>query len=295
MKMQNKMINKYFSLPGNLVGRITSNSKLKFGKLEEMMLKAYVPGLEMLLSPKKADLTIHHKESGKKSLEYSGDSITIQGKWKGRVSMDLYHLLYSATRLKLINKGLYAIHASCFDNGGLILIVGHSGSGKSRITLKLLEQKRAKVLSGNKTVVSFDEENLYASAGTKVMTTKTRDLPKGNTAESVSYGDRSAFILEDDKYAPKGKVKGVVLVRLNDGRNGWEGLNPTSALHILYPLFLDTVNADTIVGEEAVYDGNIASKDKRKLTKNLKKTLIHIPVYSGVGSLTYLTRKVKSL
>jgi hypothetical protein len=140
-----------------------------------------------------------------------------------------------------------------------------------------------KVFSGNKTVVSFKGGRLTARAGTRTM-----------SARSKSGWQR--FLLDNQQYSSKDKVEieKIVIVRLNDGVREFRRLEQGSAMHTLYPYFLDVVNADTIA-EEKVFVGTPPKGAQERLVASLKKTLKKVPVYDIAGSKSFVTQQIAKL
>jgi len=81
---------------------------------------------------------------------------------------------------------------------------------------------------------------------------------------------------------------------LNDGVQDWRELQPTSALHTLYPYFLDTVNADIVIGKD-VFNGSVSQETKKYLAGRLGKAVERVPVYSAAGSLSFIVEKIAGM
>lgn len=298
------MLDTSFLLPGNLSARLTSDVKeLVLEPHARMLFRAYVPGLEVsnavIASP---DFTIRHKESDARKLVRGSQTTTIFDAWNGQVPFDIYHILYGLTRLELLKKGLYPVHSVCVrGKSGNVLIVGHSGSGKSTTALELVQSAGMTMVSGNKTVIKFSEEHrMQVVAGTPTMTIRESDRKRYSTVigENVSYYNRLAFELKPEQYTtPTNEdLVAVVVVLLNDGIQDCSRVSPDSAAHKLYPYYLDAVNADTLVcGNTAVLDGTPTHEAKVRLATGLGKALQHTPVYSVVGSLAYVSRTISNL
>jgi hypothetical protein len=124
-----------------------------------LLLGAYLPGVELAdLSEKreKGLVTIAMQQSSKPrlSLSKNGKSYTFFTPSTGDALMDLIFLTYGIARQKWLKLGLYCVHAACLENQQkqLSLIVGHSGVGKTAVTLSALA-RGYKVFSGNRTLV----------------------------------------------------------------------------------------------------------------------------------------------
>jgi hypothetical protein len=180
------------------------------------------------------------------------------------------------------------------------LIVGHSGVGKTAISLNLVRTRGKKLFSGNKTLVAVAADgSLQALAGTPTMTARTKDTARHSADAATSgYQDRSAFLLEEGMYAASGPVplRAIVLARLNDGAADFFQLSPTSALHKLFPFFMDAVNADTVLcGGKEVFGGDPSSDTRARLSATLADVLTTIPVYSVAGSMPFVTEHLAAL
>jgi len=278
-----------FSINNNFFGKVVSDKKLRFGNKERLLLEAYVPGIKVISDIKKYDLIIKHKESNTQKLIVNPGNIEIYGNWKGNITLDLYHLIYGISRKHYFENNLYSVHSVAVGTtNNISLIVGHSGSGKTTLLLELLNQK-LKAISGNKTIVSIDNNKMCAISGTKTITT----LISTNLNTAIKYADRTVFQLKKDQYLNSGEIKSIFVININN-YNHIEKLSKPSALHRLYPYFLDTVNADTIYGDNLI-DGVVDSKTKQTLIKKLKETLSKTQVYVISGSLDFITKKITEL
>jgi len=267
-----------FKLPLGISATLKSDTPLPYTDKEEIIFQAYIPGIERAT---RGSGTIHiaYQHAKKESVHRRGKTLTVKGTLQ-TVENDIHHLLYSALRHELLKKEAYSVHAACVDVKGLILLVGHSGSGKTTIALELAKHGH-NIFSGNKTVVTKGK----AITGTRAMTIKTAPQ-QGN---AITYGTRSAFLLPS--YAKSGPIKAVYLVRLNDGHDREERIGSMSALHTLYPFFLDTVNADTIIGE-SLYSNEVTQKQKTTLVKMLRTMLKKTPVRTVTGSLPFVVGRI---
>lgn len=274
----------YLSLPNKLNAEISSDSNLNIDKSVALLINAYIPGAKFLKAkPKKIDIKITHTESTARKMHRTGNHVRIYDNWSGKLPLDIYHLLYSVLRVNLIREGFYSVHSSCVGKKSYCLIVGHSGHGKTSVTLGLVNNGM-KMLSNNKTIVSFGKD-LTVVAGTTSVTVK------GKSANGIAYGDRSVFVLDKNKYAyPNVKISSIFVVMINDKEKEFKKLEPTNALHVLYPYFLDAVNSDTIICND-VFVGNVLNAEE-KLVKLLSQTLEKIPAYSISGTSKFIIKNI---
>ena len=279
----------HFTLPHGFRGGIISDSEFSVGERENLLLNAYVPGYSQ--SSGYVTPSIRHCESANNWFT-SDDNLAIwHGIWNHHIPLDAIHLLAGITRKQYLTSGFFVAHAACVGLDDLILLPGHSGSGKTAIALELMKRHGMRLYSGNTTVMQANEDGtLTTIAGTKTITAKTTE----NKHSGIPYGDRAAFMLADHEYAQPEKIKAIALVRLNDGRQDCTELSPDSALHTLYPLFMDTVHADVLVAGK-VFDGSISNDKKELLAHMLRIAVERTPAVSLVGSLDYIVDSIARL
>ncbi|OGL98299.1 hypothetical protein A2318_00540 [Candidatus Uhrbacteria bacterium RIFOXYB2_FULL_45_11] len=293
----------YFSIPNLLTIKIASDKSFELSNTDEMLLRGYIPGIVRLDAvPEHVDLAIEHIESPVKKFIQEAHRVIIQDSWNGLFSADVYHLLYGMVRLELLKRNLFPIHAACIGrNDEYILVVGHSGAGKTSVLLKLLQDASIKIFSGNKTVMQFENKHLLAVAGTPTITIRGSDKSKLDDlkiADHVEYWERYAFMLDASRYesAPSVKIKAIVMIKLNDYAEENKTVNPASALHTLYPFFLDSVNADIVLRDlNDVFIGNPPDGTQKVLVEHLKHILETVPVYSFIGSSAFVADHLSQL
>ena len=290
----------HFSIADILTIRIQSDLIKQIHPEDLLLMGAYLPGLKQIDAPMAlADIELVHRQtSGSIALvEKSFCHAEFYNTWTDRISIDTFFLLYGLVRQALLEREYFAVHASCVeDEHGALLLIGHSGAGKTTVANALVQQGK-RLFSGNKTIIHFKPAGeLEVIAGTRTMT-----LPASvamGTIPSVSYQERHAFSLSPDQYSTNTplRVRTIALIGLNDGVQTSQILSPESALHRLVPFFLDTVNADVVLGHE----GTVLT-DKRPegieslLVKHLWHTLSSIPTVRIEGSLPYLLESISPL
>jgi len=290
------MISFYLYFPGSVLIQVKSSGDLG---LSELLLGAYVPGAELVANPDRTpDMVIEHEQTDDKRLIRKEDRIHIYDNWEKDFPLDFYHLLYSMVRVELLKRGFFSVHAACIGKSDYVLIVGHTGVGKTSVVLELLKNKAMKLFSGNKTIVAFKGGALEAVGGTSTLTASVEDINKhhsGNNTDVIKYGTRAAVTPNKHMNNP-GRIRAIVLVGLNDGVAENNLLDPVSALHRLYAYFLDTINADTIVcGGRDVYVGTPPTGVQESLAQNLKEVLSKIPTYSIKGSMDFVCDAITKL
>jgi hypothetical protein len=296
------------TIPSDLSFRLHSDSILRESPLTALLLRAYIPGLQIsAISDAPAHIEISHNEivqTSKQNLTRHHDyHLQLSDAWHGEVSQDLYHLLYSVARIKFLEQFLYPIHASCITlpDGSAVVLAGHSGSGKTSTAIALAREHGAKILSGDKTLIRFGEDCVArVVAGTSTMTIREehrcdyRDI----IGDGERYFNRFAFSLNEKMgaVANNQKIKAIVFIRYNDGVEDRQSLSQLAALHALYPFLLDSLYADTVVANgKGVYIAPIPVLAAQHLVTTLSKALCTLPVYSITGSKEFVVREVAKI
>jgi energy-coupling factor transporter ATP-binding protein EcfA2 len=290
----------YFSFP---TGVNICLAGVRADDVVDLLMAAYVPGSQRVSKkPKKVDLVVSFPAAKKERVVKKGRHLFLYGPWGSQVPLDAYHLVYSIVRHAFLKHRLYPAHAACLTNpkGEGVLIVGHSGVGKTSVALDLVMRHGWKLFSGNKTTVTCRANALVATAGTRTMTIRDMERKKYERVifAGKKYGARLAFSLDDQMYEQSSslKIKSILLVRLNDGVRESRELSPLGALHTLYPFFLDAVNADTVLaGGSVVFSGETPQGVRESLARTLSKTLPRIPVHALSGPMKYLTEQMTRL
>lgn len=285
-------------LPGAVVLGLTSTGDLELGSDQELLLGAYLPGI--MLEEGVADDTqvlVRHVESSEAGLDQNHQEVEIRDRWNNAYPTDLPYLLSGIARTLWIRRGIYPVHAACVASGDASLLPGNSGAGKSTVSLELATKYGQEMYSGNTTLVRFGDGGMEAVAGTRTMSLCTEDYARRDydVATSVEYGDRTAFLLAPEYYAngASRNIGRVALLRLSDRARQWRRLQPASALHQLYPQFVDALREDTIVaGGAGVYVGATAAESRRQLAGSLHDSLVSTPAWQGTGDKTYLSERL---
>jgi hypothetical protein len=280
------------SLPADLHVRLELPYPVFDDPTARLLLGAYLPGTQFSFDPEAPTLTVTFRQAHKQRVVRAARKITVYDTWNGQASLlDFIHLIYSASRVFWLQKGLYSVHSACVDD---LLVVGHSGAGKTSTALRLASKGR-KVFSGNKTLLKIDERSrLVAIAGTHTITGKAGDAEKHLPAigEKVGYVGRSAFLLEPAMYSLEREVpiRRIAIVHVNDGADSYAALEPLSAMHRLFPFFLDAVNADAVVcAGNAVLPGTPPRGIQQSLAEQLLPALKqHITVCAVTGSMPFI-------
>lgn len=297
-----------WQLGGDLSIHFASNTTFDFTYLERVQFSAHLPGFEQNNAShhNKELLQIQHlySEFGRTQLIQKEGLIRIFSNWHQKFPADFIHLLYGAARKEWLKKRIFPVHAACIGNDreGYILLVGSPGSGKTSLTLNNVLHYDHKIFSGDKTLLHFTSDGtLEAIAGTHTITIRAEDIKRWSQVpkeDETFFGDRLAFQLPSSYYSDQLRVpiKKILFVGLNDGVKADSLLNPISALHQLFPFFLDKQREDILIsGDQACFDGSVPKGIKVELAKNLLEALQTIPVYKVTGSLQSVTSFIQNL
>lgn len=288
----------YLSVPDVLNIEIKGEFECQPGEIETLA-QAYLPGVIIGRKMLHPDVVISFKQSLEKRIAADGKNYIIFDDWKGKLSLDVWHFAYSILRICLLEHQLYPVHAACVGKKKHVLLVGHSGSGKSNVLLKLINDYDWTAFSGNKTVISLENNTVRAVMGTLSMSLWERDLSKFPNIESkkINYQSRAAFELDDRHYSPEKieYISTIYLVKLNDGVSEIEELFYPSSSHVLYPYFMDFVNADTILCDgNDIFLGTPPNGCQQMLVRKLKTALTKVRVIKISGSLEFITKNIAS-
>lgn len=288
---------KTWILGGNLTVQFKSDAHFDYSQTDFVQMSAHLPGFSES-NQNRPDLIIEHTQSGEFKFEQGNGKIKVASAWNQKLPPDFIHLLYGASRLQWLNQKIFPVHAACIgnDEDGYILLVGAPGSGKTSLTLYNAAKSNYKVFSGDKTLLRFsDDGKLEALAGTRTLTVRSEDVERWTTVPKLyehQFGDRLAFQLPPAYYAKKQSVpiKQIYLIDINAGTNSGTQLSALSALHTLYPFFLDKQREDVLIEDsQGFLDGAVGKDIKTELSKNLFTALQNIPVYKVSASVPEMT------
>jgi len=293
----------YLSINNTFSVALKSDTSFDFSEKDLLLLKGHVPGIELLKEePGKIDFSLEHIQSGeKKTLEEDGKLI-IHDTWSKGLPDDVTHILYGISRRLYLSAFQYPVHGACIALPEKnILVVGHSGAGKTSVTLELLRDSQINIFSGNKTVVEFQSETLRAVAGTPTITVRESDFELFKEVEKeqeYEHWGRHTFLLPQHRYKNDDKlvIDAIAIVKLTSFKQSCEKQTYPSVVHSLYPYFIDSVNADIVLADFGkVFSGDTVTERKDTLVKNLSAVSRDIPVYFVTGTVDYIANKLKEI
>ncbi|MFH1461989.1 MAG: glycosyltransferase family protein [bacterium] len=289
---------KTWTVGGDISINFSSNTNFNYNSNNLVRLVGHLPGIQEISNlNKEAFININHVHTLDESLrlvqDENSNDLILYSSWKNNLPEDFVHLMYGVSRYNWIKNKIFTVHAACIgdDDLGYILLVGPSGSGKTSMVLHNAIKNGLKVFSADKTLVRFDEKgNLFAIAGTPTITLRHHDTKRWPFIKKINesiFGDRVIFTLPQEYYSDLDSVpiKKIFLIRFNENSNLDFNLSNLSALHELYPFFLDKQREDVLLsGYQDLFDGNISKKIKKYVAENLSKVLKNVPTYKISGS-----------
>lgn len=293
-----------FTFPRDLSLRITSDSCSELCSEQELLLGAHLPGIdraESVVANPSLELRHQTPADEQESFAKSDSTIWLRDSWSNIAPRDLQHVLYAAMRTKFLEQGLFSVHSACVSNEKQVLILGHSGAGKSTAALELVCSANWKMHSGNKTLVEFTSKGeLEVVAGTSTMTLREESAEQAKELAEVSfeYGRRVAFRLEPGRFvtASEQPVSAIVLVDLNEANGQTQLLRRRTALNTVFPYFIDSVNADVVMsGGKGVFRSDTPAESLSSLASSLELSVSSLPVYRIAGKLEYVAEQISAL
>ena len=205
----------HFSFPSGFTILIILKGRVLFKEREYLLLRAYVPGIEIMEITQKNNinnpgLIISYYPSKYQKILYDDNNVIIYDDWSKEIPVYFFHLIYSISHDVLLKNGFYTVYSACVgkkDQWSLLL--GHTGAGKTTVMLNLLYNYRFKMFSSNKTILKFKKVfGLEAIEGTTTVTCKNSDYTKLKIIDnSTNFVNRIAYRLPDRYSISKNKVK----------------------------------------------------------------------------------------
>lgn len=269
------------------------------------LIDAHLPGVtvsEMGNKRKLCIMTVNFFYSSNHSIKKNGNVLEVYDQQKSEIPAYMFHLLHSIFNKHWRKSNIYSIHSACvYRNGHTMLLMGHSGFGKTTVSLNLLKQYDFKLICSDRLLLKIKNDgSVLILGGTKVVSYKQRtNIPLDILNNGTNYVDREVRPIMPEyifnKY-PK-KIDSIVMMRLSDFSAGIAKIDPFEALLPIYSFFLDYWNNDVLIfnGLE-MYDGiNNAPIAKRKLLSKLRKLISKTLVVSISGSLQHIIHELDIL
>lgn len=240
-------------------------------KINLLDLQVHVPSIELENNIKTiSDFTIMFEQSNAPSLDCCERTLIIKNRWSTSVKEDIAHLVYTLCRQHWINQGYYPVHSVCMDDR---LFIGHSGCGKTSLALCALKNNLI-VSSFNKTVVEI-QDKMQVMACT----------------QAISQRNAPSILGEKQSYPT---INHLYLFVLNEKPLQVLDVSPDSAVHQLYPFFLDTIKQDVILTGNLVYSGFTHIDRKVNLIKLLRQWLEAHPLKVLIGKKEHIIEAIKN-
>lgn len=220
-------------------------------------LRTHIPEIKEISKPIKVDLILSFISHNESNVVLKNNVLIVYGNWNATLESDLPHLIYGMLRQYWISHEQYPVHSICFNHH---LLIGHTGTGKTTLGVAALNQN-IDVFSFDKTVVSFEEDGLYAQLGTDIISIRTQT---GNRVLK-SYQKRSC----KPEY-----IKNMSLFSINQKPLEVLTINSDAAIHQLYPYFMDCTKTDVFIDNgKAVFNGMVSNEAKIKTFEHLRAWL----------------------
>ena len=277
-----------------------------FTERDFFLIDAHLPGViisEKFHKKRACIMTIELFPSLVQSIKKNGKTIQLFDQINLEIPIYVFHLLYPIFHTHWLDNDIYSVHSACvLRNGYAILLMGHSGVGKTSISLNLLKKYGFKLVCSDRTLLKLGNDGrLIPIGGTKVVTYKksNANISSGMLMAGVKYVDREVKKVIPKYLAPQypPKINSIAMVRLSNFSSEIENFLPFEALVALYPCFLDYWNSDALLFEGLeIYNGTkINVQIKRKVLAGLRKSILKTPVVSISGSLENISRKIDKL
>lgn len=273
-----------------------------------ILADAHLPGVIVSKNPRKKGTCIRIIEflpSAIQKIKKNKKKIQIFDQIDLKVPIYVFHLIYSIFHTHWLKNNIYSVHSTCISlNKYNILLIGHSGFGKTSTSLNLLKNYNFKLVSSDRTLLKINKDGeLVPIGGTKVITYKHKDLniniPTDMLKKGTNYVDRKVEIVSP-KYIYDGypkKINLIAMIRLSNFHKKISNLPPFEILVSLYPYFLDYWNSDALLfGGLEIYDGtNIEPEIKKRTLAELRKLILKNKIISISGPLEYICNELNGL
>lgn len=276
-----------------------------FSKRDEFLIDAHVPGVILSKTIKVSHTRlaiIELRSSTQQMMTIKKHKIQIFDYFQEEIPLYIFHVFYSIFHMNWLNNGIYSLHAACVTREGLnVLLMGHSGVGKTTISLDLVSTFHFKLAYSDRTLIKIKKDgSLMTVGGTKVVTYRkqNKNISSKLLQSGITYVDRSVErIIPEHSVALKcDMIDAIVLVHLDASNQEIKKLEFFEALVSLYPFFFDLMNADALIFDGKDYfDGTkVDPLVKQHVLNGLRKTIKKIPIITLSGSLSHISKSLDS-
>lgn len=270
---------------------------------DSLVIRNFIPGLNIFFSQKKYHFLIEHRQSKNiRTYNEVHGKIIVYDDWGYGIPIYIIHLLYKFFSKAYLQNNTISLHSSAIEkNGILYLLVGFSGAGKTSLLIKLLEDYNFKMLSGNKILLKFVNDKIVIAGATDVLSIRNESptrLKKIKPICSEEFSNRTVFVLPAKYFSSKTKYKKIyfVSVKINAGVKEFYEMDSGDVLPILYPMSLDLVNREIIMfGGSFLVPDNVSMKIKRNIFKILNRYKNNSLFYHASGNLNYICKKINKM
>lgn len=274
-----------------------------FSKRDEFLVDAHVPGVILSKTIKVFHTClaiVELRSSTQQMMSMRKHKIQITDYFQEEIPLYIFHVFYSIFHTNWLNNGIYSLHAACVTHKGLnVLLMGHSGVGKTTISLDLVNTFHFKLAYSDRILIKIKKDgSLITVGGTKVVTYRkqNKNIPSKLLRSGVTYVDRNVerILPEHDVTLKCNKIDAIVLVRLDATDQEIKKMEFFEALVSLYPFFFDLMNADALIFDGKDYfDGTKVDPPVKRLVLNgLRKTIKKIPIATLSGSLSHISKSL---
>lgn len=239
-------------------------------------------------------LTIKFEQADHAYIHVQDYHIFIKGLWNNSSKQDIPHLAYSLLRQYCIDHEIYPVHSIGIHN---TLFIGHSGQGKTSLALEAIKEDLP-VFSTDRTLLHFDSGQLISRLGTSLLSIRSQHshcIDYNKTPALTHYTGERELCYYKQMTQPN-TIESIVLFQFSKDPLFIERISATSALHQLYPYFLDVVKQDVLLSQSLLFSGYNNNHVKQLLACHLESWLKehHVSFYSGTKEdiIQYLKKNI---
>lgn len=226
-------------------------------------------------------LSIKFEQADHAYLHVQDYHILIKGLWNNSSKQDIPHLAYSLLRQYCVDHEIYPVHSIGIEH---TLFIGHSGQGKTTLALEAIKENLS-VFSTDRTLLNFAQGELFSRLGTSLLSVRTKNInciDYNKTPALIGYTGERELCYYRQENQPN-LIHSIILFQLTEEPLFIEKISSTSALHQLYPYFLDVIKQDVLLSQSLLFCGYNSNHTKQLLACHLESWLKHhnVSFYSG--------------